>query len=200
MSPGIIPQAAGLFAITNVDDIVVLSLFFARGAGHRGSAFRIVAGQYLAFGVILAVAVAVAFGATFLPEKSLPYLGLLPIAIGLWEGREAWRDGKRADGDEQAEPVPGGPGMVKVTTTTLANSGDNIGVYVPVFTNVGVRGTVIYGLVFLALVGALCAAGRFVASRPAIARPLGRWGHILLPAVLVAIGLSILIEGGAFGL
>ena len=29
---------------------------------------------------------------------------------------------------------------------------------------------------------------------------LARWGHVLLPVVLVAIGLLILIEGGAFGL
>lgn len=28
----------------------------------------------------------------------------------------------------------------------------------------------------------------------------GRWGHVLLPLVLIAIGLLILIEGGAFGL
>ena len=38
MNPGAIGEAAGLFAVTNIDDIVVLSLFFAQGAGHRGSA------------------------------------------------------------------------------------------------------------------------------------------------------------------
>ena len=47
MNPGVIGAAAGLFAVTNIDDIVVLSLFFAQGAGHRGSAARVVAGQYL---------------------------------------------------------------------------------------------------------------------------------------------------------
>ncbi len=30
-------QAIGLFAATNIDDIIVLSLFFARGAGQRGT-------------------------------------------------------------------------------------------------------------------------------------------------------------------
>ena len=29
-------QAAGLFLVTNIDDIIVLSLFFARGVGQRG--------------------------------------------------------------------------------------------------------------------------------------------------------------------
>jgi cadmium resistance protein CadD (predicted permease) len=34
--------------------------------------------------------------------------------------------------------------------------------------------------------------------RPRVAR--ARWGDVLLPVVLIAIGLLILIEGGAFGL
>lgn len=31
-----IPPAVGLFVVTNIDDIIVLSLFFARGAGNAG--------------------------------------------------------------------------------------------------------------------------------------------------------------------
>ncbi|MFJ5810884.1 cadmium resistance transporter [Streptomyces sp. NBC_01426] len=86
MGLGIVGQAAGLFAVTNIDDIVILALFFGQGAGHPGFTRRIVLGQYLGFAAILAVAVAAAFGATFLPESAIPYLGLLPlvlIAIGL---------------------------------------------------------------------------------------------------------------------
>ena len=40
MNANIVAEAAGLFAVTNVDDIVILSLFFGRSAGHgtgRGS-------------------------------------------------------------------------------------------------------------------------------------------------------------------
>lgn len=44
-----------------------------------------------------------------------------------------------------------------------------------------------------------CLAGRFFATRPVIAEALIRWGHILLPMVPTAIGLLILIQGGAFG-
>jgi cadmium resistance protein CadD (predicted permease) len=33
-----------------------------------------------------------------------------------------------------------------------------------------------------------------------VARALARWGHIVLPVVLVGLGVAILIEGGAFGL
>ncbi|QKG23697.1 cadmium resistance transporter [Actinomadura verrucosospora] len=199
MDLGIIGQAAGLFAVTNIDDILILSLFFAQGAGHRGSAARISLGQYLGFAAILAVAVAAAFGATFLPESAVPYLGLLPLALGLKAAWQAWKNHR--NGEDEKEPTSsGGPGALEVAAVTFANGGDNIGVYVPVFATTGAGGMSVYAAVFLVLVGIWCAAGRYFATRPVIARALSRWGHVLLPVVLIGIGLLILIEGGAFGL
>lgn len=201
MNLGIIGQAAGLFAVTNIDDIVVLALFFAQGAGHRGSTRRIVLGQYLGFAAILAVAVAAAFGATFLPESAIPYLGLLPLALGLKAAWQAWKDHREGNGDEE-EPrsSEGGPSPLEVAAVTFANGGDNIGVYLPVFATAGLGGMAAYAVVFLILVAVWCFAGRYFATRPVIAEALARWGHILLPLVLIALGLLILIEGGAFGL
>lgn len=67
-------QAMGLFAATNIDDIVVLSLFFARGAGQRGTTARILAGQYLGFAGILGAAVLVTIRC-----RSIPALGSHPV-------------------------------------------------------------------------------------------------------------------------
>ena len=198
MNLGIVGQAVGLFAVTNIDDILILSLFFAQGAGHPGSARRIVIGQYAGFAAILAVAVAAAFGATFLPESAIPYLGLLPLALGLKAAWQAWKH--RGDEDDEQEAAEDGPAALEVAAVTFANGGDNIGVYVPVFATAGVGGMSVYAVVFLILVGVWCFAGRYFATRPIVAKALSRWGHILLPLVLIAIGLLILIEGGAFGL
>ncbi|WP_245642296.1 cadmium resistance transporter [Nonomuraea candida] len=196
----VVGQAAGLFAVTNIDDIVILALFFARGAGHRGAAARVVAGQYLGFLGILAVAAAAAFGATLLPEPVLPYLGLLPLVLGLKAAWQAWKNHRDDAEGEQAGERAGGPGALQVAAVTFANGGDNIGVYVPVFATAGVGPMSVYIIVFLALVAVWCAAGRFFATRPVVARALSRWGHALLPIVLIGIGVVILIEGGAFGL
>ncbi|MER7998360.1 cadmium resistance transporter [Streptomyces sp. NPDC095613] len=200
MNLGVIGQAAGLFAVTNIDDILILALFFAQGAGHRSSTRRIVLGQYLGFAAILAVAVAAAFGATFLPESAIPYLGLLPLALGLKAAWQAWKDHRDGGENDEAEAKERGPGSLEVAAVTFANGGDNIGVYVPVFATAGVGGMSVYAVVFLVLVAVWCFAGKFFATRPVIAKALARWGHILLPVVLIAIGLLILIEGGAFGL
>ena len=192
-------QAIGLFAATNIDDIIVLSLFFARGAGQRGTTARILAGQYLGFAGILVAAILVTTGAgAFLPPAAIPYFGLIPLGLGLWAAWEAWRgDG---DDDDEAKVVGKKVGVGTVAGVTFANGGDNIGVYTPVFLSVEPLAVVAYCVIFLALVAVLVALARFVATRPPIAEVLERFEHILFPIVLIGLGIVILVSGGAFGL
>ena len=192
-------QAIGLFAATNIDDIIVLSLFFARGAGQRGTTARILAGQYLGFAGILVAAIIVTTGAgAFLPPAAIPYFGLIPLGLGLWAAWEAWR----GDGDDDDEAKVAGKkvGVGTVAGVTFANGGDNIGVYTPVFLSVEPLAVVAYCVIFLALVAVLVALARFVATRPPIAEVLERFEHILFPIVLIGLGIVILVSGGAFGL
>ncbi|WP_408923543.1 cadmium resistance transporter [Corynebacterium marquesiae] len=192
-------QAIGLFAATNIDDIIVLSLFFARGAGQRGTTARILAGQYLGFAGILVAAILVTTGAgAFLPPAAIPYFGLIPLGLGLWAAWEAWR----GDGDDDDEAKVAGKkvGVGAVAGVTFANGGDNIGVYTPVFLSVEPLAVVAYCVIFLALVAILVALARFVATRPPIAEVLERFEHILFPIVLIGLGIVILVSGGAFGL
>lgn len=189
-------QAVGLFLVTNIDDIIVLSLFFARGAGQPGTTTKIVVGQYLGFGGILIASVTVTLGAgLFLPEDAIPYFGLIPLLLGLVAAWQVWRNGH--DDDSVADrPVS----ALAVAAVTFANGGDNIGVYVPVFLAVGTSALVAYCVVFLVLVLVLVVAAKYVATRKPIAEVLERWEHVLFPLVLIVLGLVILIEGGAFGL
>ena len=182
-------QAMGLFAATNIDDIIVLSLFFARGAGQRGTTARILAGQYLGFAGILGAAVLVTIGAgAFLPSAAIPYFGLIPLGLGLWAAWQAWR-GDDDDDDDEAKVAGKKVGVWTVAGVTLANGGDNIGVYTPVFLSVEPLAVVAYCIVFLALVAVLVALAKFVATRPPIAEVLERWEHILFPIVLIGLGI-----------
>ena len=193
-------QAIGLFIATNIDDIIVLSLFFARGAGRRGTTARILVGQYLGFIGILGASVLVTLGAgAFLPPEVIPYFGLIPLGLGLWAAWQAWRN-RGADDDDEAKVEGKKVGVWTVAGVTFANGGDNIGVYVPVFLSVGPAAVVAYCIVFLALVAALVGLGKFVATRRPIAELLERWEHILFPIVLIGLGIFILVSGGAFGL
>ena len=193
-------QAIGLLIATNIDDIIVLSLFFARGVGQRGTTARILVGQYLGFAGILGASVLVTLGAgAFLPPEVIPYFGLIPLGLGLWAAWQAWRN-RGADDDDEAKVEGKTVGVWTVAGVTFANGGDNIGVYVPVFLSVGPAAVVAYCIVFLALVAALVGLGKFVATRRPIAELLERWEHILFPIVLIGLGIFILVSGGAFGL
>ena len=197
-----ISQAAGMFAVTNIDDLVLLALFFARAQGRRAAVWRVVAGQYLGFAGILVVSVVGALGAGLLPDRVVPYLGLVPLVLGIrlaWQARRD-RDHPEDDADDAVPDVAGGPRATTVAAVTFANGGDNIGVYVPVLATAGAGGTAVYVVVFLVLTGVWCVAGRILATRRPVARALARQGHLVLPLVLIAIGVVILVGGGAFGL
>src|SRR5690625_6033476 len=193
-------QAIGLFIATNIDDIVILSLFFVRGQGQPGTTRRILAGQYLGFLGILGAAVAAAFGAQLLlPEAILPYFGLIPLGLGRWAAWQAWRN-RGEDDDDEAQLEGKRVSIWPVAALTFANGGDNLGVYVPVFVSVSWGAVLAYCIVFLLLVAALVFLAKWLSSTKPIAEALQRWEHILFPAVLIGLGLVILVSGGAFGL
>ena len=195
-------QAIGLFLATNIDDIIVLSLFFARGAGQRGTTVRILVGQYVGFAGILGAAVLVSLGAgAFLPPEVIPYFGLIPLGLGLWAAWQAWHRRHDDDDDDDESKIEGKKVAVwAVAGVPFANGGDNIGVYVPVFLSVGPAAVVAYCVVFLVFVAVLVVVAKFIATRRPIAEILERWEHILFPLVLIGLGIFILISGGAFGL
>jgi len=199
MSATIITSAVATFAVTNIDDLVVLAVFFGQARGHRGAAARVAAGQYLGFAAILVVSICAALvGAALLPVTVLPYLGLLPIALGLRAAWAAWRGRGAEPSEADSGPASFAPGVWQVAAVTFANGGDNVGVYVPMFA-VATAGTVAwYVTVFLLGVGVWCIAGRYFASHPVVAGTFSRWGHLILPVVLIAVGTTILIEGAVF--
>lgn len=195
-----IVQAIGLFIATNIDDVVILSLFFARGQGQPGTTRRILVGQYLGFLGILGAAAASAFGAQILlPEAILPYFGLIPLGLGLWAAWQAWRN-RGEDDDDEAQLEGKRVSIWAVAAVTFANGGDNLGVYVPVFVSVSWGAVLAYCIVFLALVAVLVFLAKWISSRKPIAEALERWEDILFPAVLIGLGIVILVSGGAFGL
>ncbi len=183
---GLLGRAAAMFAATNVDDLVLLAVFFGQAAGRRGE-LKVVGGQFLGFAAILAASVAGALGAGLLPDDAVRWLGVLPVLLGIRAAWQAWRQ------DDEPSPAAG---LLGIAVVCFANGGDNVGVYVPAFAATGPAGLAGYVVVFLVGVAVWCVAGRFLATRPGVARVLARWGHVVLPAVLIALGVLILL--GAF--
>jgi cadmium resistance protein CadD (predicted permease) len=133
MSPGLLGRAIAIFAVTNVDDLLILALFFSRTT-NRAGVTRVVIGQYLGFTAILAFSIIGALGAGLLADSVIPYLGLLPLLLGIRAAWNTWRQQRFGDHDVELEhETSTGARIPHVAAVTFANSGDNIGVYVPVF-------------------------------------------------------------------
>ncbi|SCL24238.1 cadmium resistance transporter [Micromonospora inyonensis] len=182
--------AAVVFAATNVDDIVVLTVLFAAArATGRPRRWQIVAGQYAGIAALVAVAVVVAAGLLVLPEPWTGLLGLLPVALGV-------RALLRRDSDEAPAVVGGAAGVAGVT---IANGADNIAVYVPVFRTLAPAEALVFLLVFAAGVGLWCLAGARLGGHPRVVRLVERAGHWLVPVIFVVIGVVILAGSGVVG-
>jgi cadmium resistance protein CadD (predicted permease) len=70
------------FAATNLDDIFLLTVLFARRVASR----RIVASQYLGISAIIIVSLTLLKGVAFaIPQDWIRILGILPLAIGVKE-------------------------------------------------------------------------------------------------------------------
>ena len=88
-------------------------------------------------------------------------------------------------------------GIYGVATVTLANGGDNIGIYGPLFASVGFVRLGIIVFVFLALVAVWCYVGYRMGGHPTIADKLDRNGHIIVPFVLIGLSFYTLGASGA---
>jgi cadmium resistance protein CadD (predicted permease) len=216
--------AGGAFAATNVDDIVILSLFCAR-LPHWRQALPLLLGKSLGFSVLVLISLLGLLGPQLLAPPWLGLLGLVPISLGLWRWRQ--RHASPALGqDELAPPHPGGQqvslqggqhhsqqggqhhtlqggqhnstawsGLLTMAGLTLANGADNVGVYLPLFAQSGGLELAVTLLTF-AVGLALLGLLAWVCSRtPGLASLLGRLGEPLVPLVLILLGTAILLDG-----
>lgn len=188
--------AVGVFAGTNIDDIIVLTvLFLTSRASGKPRPWQIVLGQYAGIGVLIAASAIAALGLTIVPDQWVGLLGLIPIALGVRSLVQAIR--ARNDG-EDASPVVAS-GLFSVAAVTIANGADNISVYTPMFRTLGVGDSLITVAVFTVLVAAWCAAGAWLGGHRRIIDVVTRFGHWIVPAVFIAIGTVILAESGVVG-
>ena len=87
-----------------------------------------------------------------------------------------------------------------VAAVTFANGGDNIGIYVPLFAGAGLARAGVIVAVFFVLVAAWCYAGYRLGSHPTVVEKIDRYGHVVVPFVLVGLGVYILVESGSLSL
>ena len=191
-------QALVLFVATNIDHLALLTLWFVHGQNRPGTTARICAGQYVGFGVILAVTIVLsAISGLVIPQEYLRFLGLIPLALGIKAaiGEIRERVGSRDFEDEDEAQLKGKKVSVgAVALVTMANGGDEVAAYLPVFALSTWWQIALFSAVFLVLAGVLLALARFITGRMGLAELLERFEAIIFPSVLILLGVLILTD------
>ncbi|MDF5721581.1 MAG: cadmium resistance transporter [Rhizonema sp. PD37] len=204
--------AVTAFAATNIDDTIILLLFFSQ-VNESFRWWHIVIGQYLGFTAIIIFSLPGFFGGLVIRREWIGLLGLLPIAIGLkqlihreQETTELQTVANIFQPSSQVHPIKSflfsvfNPQTYKVAGVTFANGGDNISIYVPLFAGNNFISLGIILSIFFVMVGIWCVIAYLLARQPSISHALSRYGKAAVPFVLIALGLFIMYERGTFGL
>jgi cadmium resistance transport/sequestration family protein len=208
-----ITEGITAFVATNIDDIVILLLFFAQvDANFRRR--HIVVGQYLGFTLLILASLPGFFGGLMVPREWIGLLGLLPIAIGIKQLVTRQKDDTpqvqtvtpNFESSSPRNPLVSflssviSPPTYQVAAVTFANGGDNISIYIPLFAGSSLVRLGVILIVFFVMVGVWCIVAYQLTRQPTIAQVLSRYGHAIVPFVLITLGLFIMYERGTFRL
>jgi cadmium resistance protein CadD (predicted permease) len=181
--------STGAFISTNIDDLFLLVGFFSDRSFSR---FSIFTGQILGIASLVAISLATAFAALAISPAHVGLLGVAPLIIGI---------GKLLRLEKiQDEGQPTAAGVVQVAAITIVNGGDNIAAYTPIFATQTPQEIVATVAIFAALTLLWCFAALGLVRHTVLGKPLRRYGHVLLPFILIGLGLLILYRSGALRL
>jgi cadmium resistance protein CadD (predicted permease) len=181
--------AITLFASTNIDDLVVLIGFFA---DRRFRTRDIVAGQFAGVAALFLVSATGSLLSLVIPKTYLGLLGILPIVIGIRKLSDLRQDASAPETSSQGS-------VAGVTLVTIANGGDNIGIYIPAFAIHSAAEIGVIAIVFVAMTALWCMLAHWMVNHRRFGAPLRRYGHIFAPVVLIGLGIVIIYKAGAIG-
>ena len=193
---GLIAIGVAAFVATNIDDIFVLMIFFSSLAY---SIRQIVLGQYIGIGLLIAISGIGSLIAFVVPTYVIGLMGIVPIAIGIKHLVEVRRKDNPSRQVVQDKMNKSYLSFLSVAAVTFSNGGDNIGVYIPLFSKYNTISE-IFALttVFIAMTAVWCIAAYYFVNHPLIASRIRHTGNIILPFVLIGLGIYILTDSFLF--
>ncbi|HTF70946.1 MAG TPA: cadmium resistance transporter [Edaphobacter sp.] len=188
--------AIALFASTNVDDVFMLVGFFA---DPKFRARDIVLGQYAGITALFGMSGAASLLSLVIPRAYLGLLGVAPILIGAKKLLDLYRQRDKTEETLERHPNAGAYGRtVTVALVTMANGGDNIGIYAPSFAIRSRYEIAVIALIFVVMTALWCFFAHSMVNHPKLGTPIRRYGHRVAPIVLIGLGILILYEAGSF--
>lgn len=187
------------FVTTNIDDIFVLALLFGN---KKFKESEIIFGQFLGIAALIIISLVGSFIGLVVDAQYIGLLGFAPIYFGI----KAIFNLSKSEANEENIPVIStdsksrSQNVFSVASVTIANGGDNISIYVPLFATLAFSGKATMILIFLAITLIWCFTAKYLVSHPWLEKRLEKYSHLVTPFVFVFLGIYILYESGTFKL
>lgn len=181
------------FIASNIDDTFILMMLFS---SLQFQTRHIVMGQFIGIGVLIIISTLGALIALVLSPFFIALMGLIPIAIGTkrllkYERNQTTDNNKTIQDKKRQKLIP----FLAVSGITIANGGDDVGVFTPLFAkyNTIVEVSTLVAI-FMGLTVVWCALTYYFVNHPVIATRINRIGVMTTPFVLIGLGLYILAD------
>ena len=129
---GLVTIGVAAFVATNIDDIFVLMIFFS---SLTFPVRQVVLGQFIGIGLLIAISALGSLISLVVPTYIIGLMGIIPIIIGIKNLVEIRKKNKSPSRQAMRNKKKNRSyfSFLSVAAITFSNGGDNIGVYVPLF-------------------------------------------------------------------
>lgn len=182
---------SGFFG-TNLENVVILiTVYCARPVSIQAVRLGFILGSLL----LLAISLLFLIIADWLPIRYLGLLGLIPLSIGLYElYKNFTSDGAKTT----LAPLdyPRAKIAIPSALLMLANGGDTVAVFAPLFAETEQIGVIVMAITFIILTLLLSYFVGLICIHPQLSKPLKVYGPKLSPYIMIAIGIYIMFNTG----
>lgn len=195
--------AIATFVATSIDYLIILLIFFSQERG-KSAVGGVSLGQYLGTTALIVFSLLAAFGLSFVPEDwMIGLLGLIPLGLGVKILFTKEEEECEDEEEEQKEKVMQsshkyGSLVLSMTLLTIASGGDNIGVYIPLFSSQTGGEISLTLLVYYLMIAALLYVSYRFANLKYIGETIEKYERIIVPVVFIGLGIMIMLENGVF--
>jgi cadmium resistance protein CadD (predicted permease) len=161
----------------------------------------VVAGQFLGMAFLVAFSILAALFAISIQGEWIYWLGLAPLLLGIGRLWNLFKESAKPDssdrkgldfvGREQLRSGWARSEIAFVTLLTIANGGDNLSVYIPLF-SIHRASIPLFAVIFGMMTAAWCFLGYYLTSHSLFGNKLKCYGRFIVPFILIGIGLNVL--------
>lgn len=205
----------GAAVATTFDDNIYLTAFFSE-VNRTFRPKHVAVGEVLGFSVLVIVSLIGFAMGLVIPSTWTGLLGILPILIGINNLCTLNRDDSAEDKPARSSRGSKFRGFesrklslwdairdrqtYRVSTVTIANGGNNLGIYVPLFASSSIQQLVTIIPICYLTVGFWLLMSYSLTHQPGIAFVLSRYARKVFPFVLMWLGFRILKDSEAYTL